>query len=149
MTNLPPNPVNTLQVPPPAQWLLGKVEQLTTHGMGLTPAVIRSIHDNHWIVLLDFEGVAELEISTWVSSERRTLARGGYNFGSITVRKIKALSYWINQKILQGRIPLVTIFELPTLRSSIEKFKIAKLELEFSETAQLPKKFNFDDYIDW
>ena len=52
--------------------------------------MVRADRDNGWIVLLDFEGFIELEISTWISRcERRTLARGGYNFGSVAVRKLK------------------------------------------------------------
>jgi len=102
MPDLPPNPANIPQVPPPAPRLLGEVEQLTTHVMGITPTVIRAVCDNGWIVLLDFDGFTESEISIWISTcERRTLAGGGCNLGSIAIRKFKALSYWIDQQVLQ------------------------------------------------
>ena len=70
---------------------------------------------------MHFRGFTVVYITTWIATvERRPVARGGSQFGSVAAKKIQLLKYWVNNHIKRGIVPSMTGFDAQELVKSID-----------------------------
>ena len=123
---------------------------LTQQVLQLSEAQRNAITTNGWVRLEDFRDFGYEQIKDWISTmEKRTVARGGVNFGSVAFKKLQALSYWCNQQILRGKTLNCANFDANTLQQSMEDFQIEYEESKMDSDAVMPSKFVYDEWVDW
>ena len=137
------------EIPNP-QINLTEVGKLGTNILGFTNFQIIVIHVNGWVNLTDFRGFTATQVTTWISKvERRTVARGGAQSGSVTVKKLLVMNYWFKNYINSGRVPMVDGFQAQALVKSIGKYQMNVQAKDIDDDAQTTKDFKYDDWIDW
>lgn len=123
---------------------------LTEHVLELTPQQRAAITQNGWVRLGDFRDFGYQQIKDWTDTmEKRTLARGGVNFGSVAFKKLQALAYWCNQQLLRGKVLDCGDFDADALQQSMEDFQIDYKESKRESDAQMPPSFTYDKWVDW
>ena len=71
--------------------------------LNLTIPQAIALHNNGWDDVGDFQGYATSDIKNWMSSTARlSIGRGGVVFPSTKAKRVYALVYWVNRKILRG-----------------------------------------------
>ena len=109
-----------------------------------------ALHDNGWDDLTDFEGYSTSDIKAWMSSNSRlTVARGGVVFPSTKAKRIYALAYWVNRKILRG-VPIdPDDFTMEILTSSMADYPIHDMKLDEDDDVDKPEQFKYEAWNDW
>mmetsp|Transcript_13011 Transcript_13011/g.15874 ORF Transcript_13011/g.15874 Transcript_13011/m.15874 type:complete len:99 (-) Transcript_13011:241-537(-) len=89
------------------------------------------IEANGWTDLEEFRDFSFQEIKDWIGAiEKRTVARGGCNFGSVAMNKLQALNYWVDLCIFRG-IPLDhNAFDNAIICEAMNDVKIAYAEIQ-------------------
>lgn len=95
--------------------------------LGLSEEQDIAISNNGWENLEDFHVYSTKEITTWTYTTARTQRQGtglfvppqaGITFSSVMTRRLCALNYWVNRRILRGVPPLEmweAVIEYPIL----------------------------------
>ena len=123
---------------------------LTEHVLELNEAQRNAITNNGWVRLEDFRDFGYEGIKSWVGTmEKRTVTRGGVNFGSVAFKKLQALSYWCKQQILRGKVLDCANFNANALTQAMEDYQIDYEESKRESDAQMPSKFVYDEWVDW
>ena len=118
--------------------------------LGLTLRQAVAISNNGWVNLVDFEGFTTDDIEKWISDTARIpLNRGGVNFPSVRARRICALSYWVNRRILRGTPVVAAEFTAGELAQALADYPIMDMMKEEDETVDKPESFNYDKWVDW
>jgi hypothetical protein len=109
-----------------------------------------ALSNNGWVNLMDFRGYTSKDIDNWMtSSSRIPLNRGGINFPTVRARRVKALAYWVNRRILRGVEVIPQDFDEEALISAQTDYPIADMELDATDDAQSPETFSYPKWIDW
>ena len=129
---------------------VNEVGYISENILGMTDAQANAISRNGWVNVADFEGYSTKDIEKWAATSTRTAVnRGGCSFASVRVRRICALSYWVNRQILRG-VPLIAAnFNADVLRESQNDFPIYDLQLDSDDSVDKPDQFTYDKWIDW
>ena len=126
------------------------VDTLTQHVLELNESQRNVITYNGWVRLEDFRDFGYEEIKNWIGTmEKRTVTRGGVNFGPVAFKKLHALSYRCNQQILRGEVLDCANFNANVLRQSMEDHQIDYEESKRESDSQIPSKFVYDEWVDW
>jgi hypothetical protein len=127
-----------------------EVGEISRRILGLTERQATAVSANGWETLIDFEGYTTSDIETWVtSSSRIAVNRGGAIFASVRTKRIAALSYWVNRRLLRGITIVAAEFDAATLRESLTSYPIYDMWKSESDTAQKPEPFSYDKWTEW
>ena len=109
-----------------------------------------ALHNNGWDDLTDFDGYSTSDIKAWKSSNSRlTVARGGVVFPSTKAKRIYALAYWVNRKILRG-VPIdPDDFTTEILTSSMADYPVHDMQLDEDDDVDKPEQFKYEAWNDW
>ena len=95
--------VNIPIVQPRDRFPATEVGRLAQNVLGLTANQAVALGSNGWVDTIDFEGYSTNDIQSWITTTARlAVNRGGVIFPSTKTKRILALSYWVNRKILRG-----------------------------------------------
>ena len=109
-----------------------------------------ALSNNGWVNLMDFRGYTSKDIDDWAaSSSRIPLNRGGINFPTVRIRRVKALAYWVNRRILRGINVIPQEFDAAALTSAQTDYPIADMELNSTDDVQSPEAFTYAKWTDW
>ena len=109
-----------------------------------------AIHANGWENLADFEGYSTTDLTSWMTTSNRTPAtRGGCIFPTVRSRRLCALNYWINRRLLRGIAPNPDDFDADALRTSLADYLVADTKREADDAVDKPEPFAYDKWVDW
>jgi hypothetical protein len=133
-----------------AQFPPNDIGFISEHILNLTVNQANAINNNGWEELRDFEGYSTEDIESWVDSVgRRTATRGGVIFPSVRSRRLCALNYWINRRILRGVPVLLQQFTADALAESLTDYPIMDMMRNADDEANRPDMFSYDKWVDW
>ena len=108
-----------------------------------TSVEAEAISQNGWETLEDFSGYMTKDIETWAQrvAKQAIPAVGlfmpplpGVTLSSIKVRRLCALNYWVNRRILRG-VPFPTMdFSAPAMRLAMSDYPIIDMLSEAKES---------------
>ena len=126
------------------------VGNVSEHVLGLTEAQAQALDRNGWVNLPDFEGYSTDDISSWArASTRQPATRGGCNFPIVRTRRICALAYWVNRRLLRGLGAPAGLFDAVELRTASNDFPIYDMQKEAADSLDKPESFSYDKWEDW
>ena len=118
--------------------------------LNLTVRQATAMHTNGWENLSDFEGYTTDDITSWISSVARlAVNRGGVTFPTVRTRKLCALNYWINRKLLRGKPVLVADFNAGALAQAMTDFPIMDMMRDAKDSLDKPESFTYNKWVDW
>ena len=118
--------------------------------MGLTHNQAIALNTNGWENLTDFEGYTTSNIENWVKDIAKVAVnRGGVLFASVRIRRLCALNYWINRRILRGVIPLEAEFDEDALTSALADYPIEDMRRSGADLVTKPEMFDYDKWVNW
>ena len=127
-----------------------EVGQISENILGLTRAQAIAISTNGWEVLVDFQGYTTSDIESWVTSNSRlAVNRGGTTFASVRTKRLAALNYWVNRRLLRGTTVVAAEFNAEALRESLASYPIYDMWKSESDTAQKPEAFSYSKWTEW
>ena len=118
--------------------------------LGLTARQATAVSDNGWDNLIDFKGYTTNDIDSWAqTTSRLTAARGGVTIPSVKLRRICALNYWINRRLLRGVIINPDDFDAAAMAEASTDYPIMDMMKEADDTVDKPDNFDYDKWVDW
>jgi hypothetical protein len=134
----------------PANYPDNDVGFISENILGLTTRQAGVINNNGWEVLSDFEGYSTEDITDWISATARlALNRGGCIFPTVKARKLIALNYWINRKLLRGKPLIPAEFDAAALTQALLDYPINDMMRDSTDSLDKPSAFNYDKWVDW
>ena len=142
--------VNIPIVPPRGRFPATEVGRLAQNILGLTANQAIALGSNGWVDTIDFEGYSTNDIQSWITTTARLPAsRGGEIFPSTKTKRILALAYWVNRKILRGAAVDPDDFELAIMTQALADYPIHDMRLDEKDDVDKPEQFSYDKWTDW
>ena len=126
--------------------------------LGLTEEQAQAVSNNGWENLEDFHGYTTKDIYTWATTMARTQRQGvglfvppqaGITFSSVKTRRLCALNYWVNRRILRGVPCLVPEFTVVEMRKAVIEYPILDMLKETDATVDKPDSFKYEKWVEW
>ena len=118
--------------------------------LNFTEAQANAIHRNGWQDLEDFKGYTSESLMSWMkSSTRLPNNHGGCVFPTVRMKRLCALSYWVNRRLLRGVTLDVADFDNAALTEAISDYPIADLQRDSDEVVDKPESFVYDKWEEW
>ena len=118
--------------------------------LGLTARQAKAMSDNGWQNLVDLEGYTTDDITSWMdTSARVALNRGGCTFPLVRQRRVCALNYWVNRRILRGMVVIWTDFTVDEMNQALVNYPIHDLGRDTDDAVDKPETFSYDKWVDW
>ena len=118
--------------------------------LGLTAPQANALDTNGWVDLMDFEGYTTDDIQSWMESMARLARnRGGVVFPSTRAKRVFALSFWVNRRILRGINVDPADFNAIQLSLAMADFPIKDMERDADDAVDKPDPFSYDKWVDW
>ena len=118
--------------------------------LNLTVPQANALHNNGWDLVADFEGYATDDIKSWMSSTAcLAVNRGGVIFPSTKAKRVYALAYWVNRKILRGVAVDPNGFTPAALASALADYPIHDMQLDADDDVDKPDQFKYETWNDW
>ena len=109
-----------------------------------------ALHANGWEDLSDLGGYTTSDIVSWNTTiGRLALNRGRVTIASVRIRKLCALNYWVNRRILRGVIPTEAHFNAAALATALADYPIEDMRRETTDSVTKPVSFVYDKWVDW
>ena len=109
-----------------------------------------ALHDNGWEDLSDLSGYTTSDIVSWNTTiGRLAVNRGGVTIASVRIRKLCALNYWVNRRILRGVVPTEAHFNAAALATALADYPIEDMRRESADSVTKPASFVYDKWVDW
>jgi hypothetical protein len=109
-----------------------------------------ALNANGWEDLSDLSGYTTSDIESWVTSiSRLAVNRGGVTIASVRIRRLCALNYWVNRRILRGVDPIEEDFDAATLATAQADYPIDDMKREATDSVTKPESFVYDKWVDW
>ncbi len=119
------------------------------HIIMFTEAQANALHANGWSDLTDFEGYDMASLESWMKSTARlTNARGGCSFPLVRSKRLCALAYWVNRRLLHGLGVFVADFDNIELAAALNDYPIYDMQRDADEAGDKPETFNYEKWED-
>ena len=105
---------------------------------------------NGWENLSDLSGYTTSDIESWTTSISRLAVNcGGVTIASVRIRKLCALNYWVNRRILRGVAPTEADFNAAALATALLDYPIDDMKRQATDSVTKPESFTYDKWVDW
>ena len=118
--------------------------------LNLTPRQATAIEGNGWVDMVDFEGYTTKDIESWFTATARlAVGRGGAIFPSTRVKRILAVSYWVNRRLLRGVAIDPVDFDAAALSRAVADYPIHDMSRDADDKVDEPEQFSYEKLTDW
>ena len=125
---------------------------------GLSEEQARAISETGWENLSNFHGYSTEDITTWMTTIVRTQTQGpglfvapraGVIFSSVRTRRLCALNYWVNRKILRGVPCLIADFTIAQMQMAVIEYPILEMLKGADASVDKPDPFKYEKWVEW